>query len=673
MSSLENIVFAFVFAAAIFIFALSVLRLIRLVILGRPDSRLRGKLWQRFFTMLEYAFFQKRVISERYGYNHFLIFWGFMVLLFANIEFVIQGLFPEFSYARIIGPTLNSILYFAFDLVSLIMIVSVAIGLFRRLVLKPSHIEYKSPEGFIILGLIAGLMIAFFGLHGAEIALGEAQEATFMPFSQYVAAPFLRLFEPSTIFVLMKIFWWLHALIFLFFLNYLPYSKHMHILTAIPDCFCRAFETVTTVPQEEFKLGKSNGVSLINEFSWKDLLDFLSCTECGRCNANCPATTVGKVLNPRLVIHDGKVNLLTNGKKIRQANWTNELLPLVSESTEQKGSVSEEALWACTTCGACMVQCPVFIEHVPKFIQMRRHLVENLAKFPEELTVFFENEEQRSNPWGIAPGERGKWAKELDVKTFAEGSGLEYLLYVGCAASFDSRNKKVSQAIVRTLKAANVSFGILGSEEQCCGDSLRRLGNEFVFERMARANVSQFQRLGVKKMITVCPHCYSTFKNDYRQFGLEAEVFHHSNFLYWLIKEKRLQLTGSNGLGKVIIHDSCYLGRYNGIYEEPRELVQRATGARPQEMDRNFTKSFCCGAGGGRMWMEEQAEQRISINRVREALGKGPDTIAVSCPYCMTMFVDGIKDLKAQDRVQVLDIAEIAAESLVGSRGQTLS
>ncbi|OGD21647.1 MAG: electron transfer flavoprotein [Candidatus Aminicenantes bacterium RBG_16_63_16] len=664
LSPVENVLFGIIFTLAVVMFLKSSIELVRLVLVGKPDNRLKGQIWKRILSMLEYAFLQKRVVSERYGINHFVIFWGFIVLLFANIEFVLAGLFPGFAYHKIIGATLGRLAYFCFDVVSLAMIASMAVAYFRRLVIKPSHIEYRSPEGFIILSLIVGLMMAFFGLHGAEIAMGKAFAPNAMPFSRYVVAPLLTNVSPSTLVVMTKIFWWLHALIFLFFLNYLPFSKHMHILWAIPNCFCRSYERIPIVPREEFNIGRPSGVSIVDEFSWKDLLDFFSCTECGRCNANCPATTVGKVLNPRLIIHDGKVNLRANGTKIRNGNRTNRLLPLITEETNRAGSISEEALWACTTCGACMANCPVFIEHVPKIIKMRRHLAENLAKFPEELAVFFEAEEQRSNPWGIAPAERDKWAKDANLRRFVEGSNPEYLLYAGCAASFDSRNKKVCLAVVKALTAAGISFGILGNEEKCCGDSLRRLGNEFVFEKFAKANVAQFEKLGVKKIITICPHCYSTFKNDYPQFGFGAEVHHHSEFLPRLVREGKLELKGTNGFGRVLFHDSCYLGRHNDIYEQPRELIVCATGQRALEFDRRLAKSFCCGAGGGRMWMEEHPEQRVNINRVKEALEKKPDVIAVACPYCMTMFTDGAKDLKAQDKVHVLDIAEIVAESI---------
>ena len=662
MSSRENLIFAVILTAAVAAFLFSSFRLIRLIRLGQPDARLKGEFGKRLRTMFLYAFAQKRVVAEGFGYNHLLLFWGFVVLFLANAEFVIGGLFPSFSL-RFLGPILYPALTFSFDLMSLTVLICVGLAFFRRLVIRPDYIDYKSPDAFLILSLVAGLMLAFFGMHGAEIAFRTPAPPFLMPVSQHLAAPLAASLFLGSLPAAERVFWWIHALIFLSFLNYLPYSKHMHILTAIPNCFCRSFEPVATIAREEFAVGRVYGVPTVDRFAWKDLLDFTSCTECGRCNANCPATQSGKTLNPRFVIQDGKHNLLDNGKRLLSGQGREALEPLIGESDEKVGTVGEESIWACTTCGACMANCPVFIEHVPKIVKMRRHLVENCAKFPAELRVFFEAVEQRSNPWGIIPGDRVKWAKDLEIPVLASGAPVEYLFYVGCAGAFDARNKKVTAAVVKALKAAGVSFGILGAEELCCGDSLRRLGNEFIFEKMARRNVELFKKYKVKKILTYCPHCYTTLKNDYAPFGLGALVIHHSEFLNNLVKTGRLRVSAGVGFGKIVFHDSCYLGRYNNLYDQPRELIRTATGENPQELDRVRHKSFCCGAGGGRMWMEETPEHRLNLNRVREALAKNPDTIAVSCPYCMTMFEDGLKDEKAA-RVQVADIAEILAGRL---------
>jgi len=659
MSNTENVLFAILFTVLTLTFLYSAVRLIRLITLGRPDPRLQGGWGKRFLTMLLYAFAQKRVIRKPFGFNHLFLFWGFLILLLSNAEFVLNGLFPSFSFG-FLGPSLYGVLTAAFDLVSLVVLVCVGIALFRRLIFQLPHIEAKSADALLILSLVGGLMIAYFGFHGCEFALQPAPESYSMPVSQKIAAPLMLSLFGGALPLAERVFWWIHALILFGFLNYLPRSKHLHILTAIPDCFCRSFDPATPVPRETFSPGKSYGVSRIEGFTWKDLLDFTACTECGRCNENCPATLSGKTLNPRFVIQDGKINLKANGEKILHGNVTRDLVPLIRETDESPGSVGEDALWACTTCRACMANCPVFIEHVPKIIKMRRHLTENQAKFPEELRNFYESIEQRSNPWGIIPQDRIKWAKGLEIPLLGADESLEYLFYVGCAGSFDSRNRKAVTALVQALRAAGVSFGILGTEEKCCGDSLRRLGNEFIFEKLAAGNVELFKKYKVKKILTYCPHCYSTLKHDYRQYGLEATVLHHSEFLYDLLQAGKLRLKGEDSLGRVVIHDSCYLGRYNQIYRQPREILRMATGQKPTEMDRKLEKSFCCGAGGGRMWMEESPEHRLNIHRTRQALAKAPGTIAVSCPYCMTMFEDGLKNEKA-DKVRVLDLAEIIA------------
>ncbi|MFC2002069.1 (Fe-S)-binding protein [Chloroflexota bacterium] len=435
------------------------------------------------------------------------------------------------------------------------------------------------------------------------------------------------------------------------------------MLTAIPNCFFRSLEKITTQNREEFKKGNTFGVGEVNQFPWKGLFDSYSCTECGRCSDVCPANFTGKPLNPRLVVHDIKANLLRNGPLLAKNGQS--VLPLIGGKGEGdvEGSVEEEALWACTTCGACMEVCPVFIEHVPRIVDMRRNLVEMKAQFPGELLTFFENEEQRSNPWGIAPSDRDKWAADVEVKPFEAGK-TEYLFYVGCAGAFDARSRRVTLSIAKILDASGISWGILGKEEKCCGDSLRRLGNEFVFDQMARENVKMFTEKGVTKVITMCPHCYSTFKNDYRQYGLELEVVHHTELINEVIQQGKLKINGAGDVGRVVFHDSCYLGRYNLIYEAPRQVVAAAIGQPPVEMERSHQQSFCCGAGGGRMWLEESIGKRIFVERTKEALEEGARTICVCCPYCMTMFEDGLKDQNADDKVQVLDVAEIVARAL---------
>jgi Fe-S oxidoreductase/nitrate reductase gamma subunit len=647
------IAFIVVFILAIVFFIESCYRRFGLVLKGRPDNRFDA-FFKRFWNMLFYAFGQRRVVSKPFGINHFVLFWAFMVLLIANAEFLLNGLAPTVIDLSRLPDGVYFTLAFIFDIVSVLALLSVILAVIRRLAFPPPHTEARSRDAFIILSLVAALMIAFFGMHASEIARGTERAAAYMPISNFGAS--LIPSGAGNLETAAEIFWWIHAVVLLTFLNYLPYSKHMHVLTSIPNCFFKSLEKIKTQPREEFKKDNTFGVGQVEQFTWKGLFDSYSCTECGRCSDNCPATFTGKPLEPRLVIHDIKVNLLNNGAKN-----SGKALPLIGG--EGEGSVSEEVLWECTTCGACMEVCPVFIEHVPRIVDMRRYLVEMKAKFPEELLTLFENMEQRSNPWGIAPAERTKWAADINVRPFEAGK-TEYLFYVGCAGAFDARNRHTTLSLAKILDKSGVSWGTLGRDEMCCGDSLRRLGNEYVFDRMARANIKMFAEKGIKKIITQCPHCYSTLKNDYKQYGADLEVVHHAEFINSLIKEGKLKLSASGGLGNVVFHDSCYLGRYNLIYDAPRQVVAAATGKAPTEMERHRDKGFCCGAGGGRMWMEEKEGTLINVARVEEALEKKADTVCVCCPYCMTMFDDGLKDKDAADKVQVLDLAEIVAKAL---------
>ena len=648
--------------ASLILFGVSCYKRFSLVALGRPDDRFHS-IGPRVRDMLVYAFGQLRVVRKAFGINHFVIFWSFVILLLANGEFLVRGVFPGFGLMLLPVPLYHGLLV-AFDLVSLLTLASIALAVARRLFFAPPYMETayvkaKSFEAFLILSFIALLMLAYFGLHGVEIALGHEPAAAFMPVSSSVAKLLLASPLAFSLQPLAWFSWWVHAIVLLVFMNYLPHSKHMHILTAIPNCFFQSLEKPNTQPREEFVSGSTYGVGDITRFTWKDLFDSYSCTECGRCQAACPATSTGKSLNPRQVVHDIKINLLRNGPLLKKGGKP--LLPLIGD--EGEGTNTEATIWGCTTCGACLEACPVFIEQMPKIVQMRRHLVEMEARFPEELLNLFENMEQRSNPWGIAPSERTKWCSTLDVKPFSKDE-TEYLFFIGCSGAFDARQKHVTVAMATILDAAGVSWGILGKDELCCGDSLRRLGNEYVFDKIAKENIRMFRDKGVRKVIAQCPHCFSTLKNDYRQYGLELEVVHHSELIRELLASGRLKLTRRvTELGGILYHDSCYLGRHNDVYEAPRDVLKAATGKAPAEMGRNRENGFCCGGGGGRMWMEEFEGSRINLNRVEEALRGNADTICVACPYCLTMFEDGLKD-KQSGQTRVRDIAEVVAEGM---------
>ena len=658
--SINQTIYIPLFAVSILFFCYSCYQRLQLISLGTSENR-TDRPGARLVGMFTYAFAQKRVVQRPFGVNHSLLFWAFLLLVLANGEFLLEGLFPSMSLA-LLPEALHHGLVFVFDAVSLLTLVCVTIAFARRLFFAPDYLgnEYSSPrsgEALLILGMIATLMIAFFMLHGAQIALGDA--AGSRPISA-LFGKFLAGIPVASLESVALASWWVHAVVLLVFMNVLPRSKHMHILTAIPNTYFRSLEKPNTQPCEEFTKGKRFGVGDVERFNWKDLFDSLTCTECGRCQDLCPAHNTGKPLNPRRIVHDIKVNLLQNGPALKDGKPAS--LPMIAK-TQAEGSCSEEALWDCTTCGSCMSVCPVLIEQMPKIVKMRRHLVQERAQFPEELINLFENLEQRSNPWGMAPSDRAKWSSQLDVKPFEKGQ-TEYLFYAGCAGSFDARIKQVTVNLALILDKAGISWGTLGKDEKCCGDSLRRLGNEFVFDRMAKENVQMFKDRGIQKVITACPHCLTTLRNDYRQYGIELEVVHHTELISRLLAEGKIKMNKQvEALGKIIVHDSCYLGRHNDIYEAPREVLSKVSGSTPLEFERNREKSFCCGAGGGRMWMEEQTGTRINRTRVKEAMEKEPDTICVSCPFCMTMFEDGLKDEGFPD-VRVRDLTEIVAEGL---------
>lgn len=653
----NSAIFTPLLLGALTFFAWSLYRRLSLITLGQSGVEFRG-----FVTglreMFVYAFLQKRVLREGFGFNHLVIFWAFMTLIFVNVEFMVNGVFPSLRLS-ILPNALYFPIRFLSDVMAALTFVAVVLALIRRTIVPP-FAQARSLEAYVILFAVCLHVVAFITVSACEIALGHEHAAAYMPVSAFISGLLARNPTPR-IEAIFDLFWWLHAVaIFIFILVLIPFTKHLHVLTAIANCFFKRQEKPNTQPREEFRLGNRFGVSQVDHFSWKDLLDPLACTQCGRCQNVCPAGITGKPLNPRGVIQDIKVNLLKNGPLLKKG--LDPEMPLIGSGGA--GSCSEEVIWACTTCGACMEACPVFIEQMPKIILMRRHLVESESRFPEELLNLFENMEARSNPWGIAPTERAKWCATMDVKPF-DKDATEYLFYVGCAGSLDSRSKHVTVAMAQLLDKAGITWGILGKDERCCGDSVRRLGNEFLFDKMAMENVTLFRERGVRKVIAQCPHCFTTLKNDYRQYGLELEVIHHSELLNSLLQEGRLKLDAkSEEFGAIVFHDSCYLGRHNDIYEAPRKVIEAATGGPPAEMRRNLERSFCCGAGGGRMWMEEQTGERINRARVREALEEKPDTICVSCPYCMTMFEDGLKDAKSAG-VRVLDLAEIMAEAVL--------
>jgi Fe-S oxidoreductase len=666
-----SLIFAILLLFAFAVFARRIYLLSAMVLLGQGENRF-DHITGRVRSLLVYGFGQKRVLDKPFGFNHFLLFWGFIMLqLFVNVEFIINGVFPAFSL-RFIGEAPYRFMMYAGDATSAVVLLVVAIAIVRRLFFRPWYMERKA-GAYIILILVGLLMIGDLGIHVSAMA-GYGEETAGLPVSGFLAAQIPAPGRGLPWSLLGSVFWWIHGLVLLVFICYIPYSKHLHILTALLNCFFRRLSFPSDLSRLVFTKGRTFGVSRVTQLTWKDLYDFLSCTECGRCAAACPATGTGKVLNPMKVILQGKANLMKSGMEVLKERRFDSLeradvhMPVRTGLIGEDGTlqVQPEAIWDCTTCGACARACPVFIEQFPKLLKARRHLVMEQGDFPPELITLFENVEQRSNPYGMSPGDRGRWAEGRSITLASSDKPFEYLLFAGCVPSFNARMANVMSSIVDCLRYGGISFAIMGKDEPCCGDPLRRTGNEYVFDRIARSNIERFKALGVRRIITFCPHCYNSFRNDYPAFGGTFEVFHHTEVISGILERNR----GLPGRLKerAVIHDSCYAGRYNGIYEAPRNIVRWATGSDALEMDRARENSFCCGAGGGRLWMHESRGTRISTERTRQALATRPSVVATACPYCLIMFEDGLKDEGAAGTVKAMDVSEMAARALKGGK-----
>jgi Fe-S oxidoreductase len=456
--------------------------------------------------------------------------------------------------------------------------------------------------------------------------------------------------------------WFTHMALILAFGIYILYSKHLHILASHFNLFFHSTAPKGALqPIMDMEEADSFGASNVAEFTWKQLLDLYACTECGHCNVNCPATLSEKPLHPKDIITNLKKHLLADGK---------DFLKGVGDENKDDycviGSsiVPEDNIWDCTNCGACMEACPVGIEHVQKIVDMRRYLVLMESKFPSEAKSVFKGMENNSNPWGIGKSTREEWAKGLDMNILSNsGGGVDILFYVGCAGSFDDHGKKVARAMVKILNVAGINFGILGNEEVCCGDPARRIGNEYLYQLMVEENINVLNKYRFRRIVTACPHGFNTLKNEYPKLGGKYEVLHHTELITELIKNGKLRIKGE--LDKIVTyHDSCFLGRYNSNYELPRKIINAIPKTKLVEMDRNRKFAFCCGAGGGRMWLPRVRGQRVYAMRTEQALAKNPDLIATACPFCAIHFEDGLKFHDADGKVRVLDVAEFVADHL---------
>lgn len=657
------------FLAVVAFFVLFYVRRVKLWRIGRPDDR-SGHVGLRLRGALRDAVLQVRVLREKKGgIIHLAMYAGMIVLLLATaLTAADADLGTSFVQGRLY-------LYFfslTVDVAGLLFCIGMAAALIRRAMRKNRGLDTSASDIVILVALLA-IGISGFCVEGLRIVGTDDPWRFWSPVGNVFAALFAGL-DAEQISAAHRILWWSHLVLAFVVLGAWTYTKLVHVLLVPAGVYFRTLDHKATLPYidlEDEELD-SMGVGSIDEFTWKDLFDAEACIRCGRCVNNCPASMTGKELSPKGVVQGLRVQLEEHGPSIAAARKAADrgdgreegqaAASGASERIAPVGSVlSENALWDCTTCGACQEQCPAMIEVPSKIVKMRTYQVSMESAFPSEAQQSFRALENNGNPWGLGWQTRANWAEGLDVPTLAENPDAEYVFWPGCSGAFDARNRKVSIALVKLLKAARVDFAIIGNEEKCCGDAARRMGNEYVYYMLASENIATLNSYGVKKIITQCPHCFTSLSVDYPQLGGRYEVIHHAELLERLVAEGRLPIA-SGASKRVAYHDSCYLGRYNGIYEEPRSLL-RAAGRDVVEMERAFSESFCCGAGGGRMWLEEKEGARINFERARQALETDPDEVCTACPFCLTMLSDGVAAKDAA--VPVRDIAEILADSLL--------
>ena len=644
-------------------------RVVRLVLQGketarfdRPLERLTGAL---LISLGQQKVLQRVKYGDYAGIGHATIFWGFLTFMLSYGIFVFAGSawreFPEWlltetgvrvysQYLDILAAVLGAVLVWAFV---------------RRWVLTPSRLAFdltRHSDALIIVVLIMGLMIstilthAFWVAQGvtgpeADVFIGKALGNLFTDWGLGIGAA-------NT---LQGVFWWSHLSIILIFTVYIPFTKHMHMFAAPVNAYFRSLEPKGALPLMDLENTEKFGAGRVQDFTWKQLLDGYACAVCGRCTDACPANITGKQLSPMHIVENLKEHMVAIGHQGERDPEHVEPSPILNGLD---GVISETSIWDCLNCGACMEECPVTVEHVPTIMDMRRHLVLEESKVPESAMNALLSLEQRGHPWRGTQYSRTDWAEGLEVPTLAEKPDAEVLFWVGCTPALEQRSQAIARSMAKILKAANVDFAILGDEETCTGDPARRMGNEYLFQILAQQSIETLNNYQVKKIVTICPHCFNTMKNEYPQFGGNYEVLHYSQFVDGLISEgkiKPIKMMETN----VAYHDSCYLGRHNGIYEEPRNVVKSVPGLNLIEMEPHCrSQGFCCGAGGGHMWLEESGGTRVNHTRTDHFLETNADTVAVSCPFCLQMLTEGIQAKGLEGEKKALDVLEILADSL---------
>lgn len=657
---LSHILFILVVVLATAWFLLLTQEKMSLVALGQPTDR-SSSAKERWRGVLVYVFGQRRLFKDRYsGPMHFAIFWGFIILTIDTLIFLLRGFFPS------IGPLAGTpavVLNTLTDIMGVAVLVALVMAAYKRYVMRPKRLV-RNVDAAVVLALIAVVVLSDLAIEAFTLAVNS--HAPYAPLGSILAG-WLRTFGPQVNLTGIAVAGWIKLLTLMGFLVYLPYSKHYHLVIAPFNIYHRNLEPLGKLPSLNFEdeNAESFGVGQVTDLTWRDLLDAYACVQCGRCTEQCPANFTGKTLSPKEIMvslrhHLENVGPILQKPEPQRSHEEQETL----EVPMAGGMTSTADLWSCTTCGACVEACPVFNEHVVKIVGMRRHLVLTQGDIPPEAQMYFKNVENAGNPWGLGLDKRQQFADELGIKDLSRGDTAEVLYWMGCAATYDDRARKVAQATVRLMKEAGIDVGVLGARETCNGEAARRMGNEYLFQAMAQQNVETLNEFGVKTIVTTCPHCFNTLKNEYPEFGGDYEVVHHAEFLSRLVKEGRLQPRNELA-GTLTYHDSCYLGRYNGIYDPPRDVLQSVPGVQLVEMERSREKSFCCGAGGGRMWMEEKTGTKINVARTEQALATGAETIATACPFCLTMMRDGVQAAGAEETVVVKDFSEILADSVL--------
>ncbi|WHZ03041.1 (Fe-S)-binding protein [Neobacillus sp. YX16] len=687
------IAFLAVTAYAISLFVYVVKTRIEFIKLGKKvefDNNVKErmqKIWVNVFG-------QKKLLKDKKsGIMHVMFFYGFLLVQFGAIDFIWKGLVPGSHLP--LGPLYAGFTFFQ-EIVTLVILVAVIWAFYRRYVEKLVRLKRNFKSGLVLI-FIGGLMLSVLVGNGMGI-IWHGHEATWTePIASLIALIFSGIGETASI-VIFYAAWWLHLLFLLTFLVYVPQSKHAHLIAGPANVYFNRLEKPGKLKKVDFEdeSQESFGVGKIEDFTQHQMIDFYACVECGRCTNMCPATGTGKMLSPMDLIVKMRDHLTNHGAAVTSkqpwvptfafGNTTGNQIALAASGQGAQETaatlaynpsligdvITEEEIWACTTCRNCEDQCPVMNEHVDKIIDLRRYLVLTEGKLDADAQRAMTNIERQGNPWGLNRKERETWREvreDVEIPTIKEmnkkGEEFEYLFWVGSMGSYDNRSQKIALSFAKLMNEAGVKFAILGNKEKNSGDTPRRLGNEFLFQELATKNIEEFEKAEVKKIVTIDPHAYNIFKNEYPDFGLEAEVYHHTEILYELVRDGKLVPKHAVN-EKITFHDSCYLGRYNDVYDPPREILKSIPGVQLVEMERNRETGMCCGAGGGLMWMEEETGHRINVARTEQAIAVNPSIISSGCPYCLTMLSDGTKAKEVEEKIATYDVAELLEKAVCG-------